>query len=194
MFGHNDDQQHATNNGTVSDTTLDSQAMAAQADDIAGEYIDDMTPSNVDAVQPGSAFTASDTSDTNEGAAPAGSDFDASPSTSSEANNSSQGTGFDTAALDTSSNFDDQPEQALLEIKQRALEQLMPLVDRLDQKPEEKFRTTMMMIQASDNYALIQTAYDAAQQIANGKVKARALLDIVNEINYFTNKNKADSI
>lgn len=74
----------------------------------------------------------------------------------------------------------------LLDLKQQALQQLTPLVGHLEQDPEEKFRTTMMMIQASDNSSLIQTAYDAAMQIPNEKVRAQALLDIVNEINYFT--------
>lgn len=74
----------------------------------------------------------------------------------------------------------------LLDIKQQALTQLTPLVGHLEQSPEEKFRTTMMMIQANDNQALIQTAYQAAQAIPDEKAKAQALLDIVNEINYFT--------
>jgi len=78
------------------------------------------------------------------------------------------------------------PSSDLLDIKQQALQNLTPLVSKLDQTPLEKFKTTMMMIQASDNQSLIQTAYDAAQQITDEKEKAQALLDIVNEINYFT--------
>jgi hypothetical protein len=74
----------------------------------------------------------------------------------------------------------------LMEIKQKALTELSPLVSHLDQSPEEKFKTTMMMIQASDNQDLITDAYAAAQAITDNKVKAQALLDIVNEINYFT--------
>ncbi len=77
----------------------------------------------------------------------------------------------------------------LLEIKREALAQLSPLVGHLDQDPEEKFRTTMMMIQASDDQSLIKTAYDAAKQIKDEKAKAQALLDIVNEINYFTQQH-----
>lgn len=77
----------------------------------------------------------------------------------------------------------------LLSIKQQALTQLSPLVGHLDQSPEEKFRTTMMMIQASDNHDLIKVAYEAAQVIEDEKVKAQALLDIVNEINYFTQQS-----
>lgn len=77
----------------------------------------------------------------------------------------------------------------LLNIKQQALQQLTPLVGHLDQTPEEKFRTTMMLIQASDNDALIKEAYEAAQGISDEKARAQALLDIVNEINYFTQQN-----
>lgn len=79
----------------------------------------------------------------------------------------------------------------LLDIKRQALTELSPLVSHLDQSPEEKFRTTMMMIQASDNQALVKDAYAAAQQISDEKTKAQALLDIVNEINYFTQHHAA---
>ena len=81
---------------------------------------------------------------------------------------------------------DDPSSSELLDIKRKALQQLQPLVDRLDLSPEEKFNTTMMMIQASDDQSLINKAFDAAQNIANEKDRAQALLDIVNEINYFT--------
>ncbi len=74
----------------------------------------------------------------------------------------------------------------LIDIKQKALGQLNPLMGHLDQTPEEKFRTTMMMIQASDDQTLVKTAYEAAQKITDEKARAQALLDIVNEINYFT--------
>ncbi len=76
----------------------------------------------------------------------------------------------------------------LLALKQQALEQLTPLVDELDQSPEERFRTKMMMIQSTDNQGLIKDAYEAAQAIQDEKVRAQALLDIINEINYFTSQ------
>jgi hypothetical protein len=79
----------------------------------------------------------------------------------------------------------------LLDIKQQALTQLSPLVGHLEQTPEEKFRTTMMMIQASDNQSLVKEAYEAAQQINDEKTKAQALLDVINEINYFTQHGKS---
>jgi hypothetical protein len=77
----------------------------------------------------------------------------------------------------------------LLNIKQEALQQLSPLVGHLDQSPEEKFRTTMMMIQASDDQSLLKDAYEAAKQITDEKARAQALLDVVNEINYFTQQH-----
>lgn len=102
----------------------------------------------------------------------------------------------DQAPVTTTADLPDSDEGAtdtnqLLDIKQQALGQLSPLVGHLEQTPEEKFRTTMMMIQASDNQSLIQDAYAAAQEITDEKVKAQALLDVVNEINYFTQQNNS---
>ncbi len=77
----------------------------------------------------------------------------------------------------------------LLALKQQALQQLSPLVSHLDQTPEERFRTTMMMIQATDDSGKIKDAYEAANQITDEKTRAQALLDIVNEINYFTQQH-----
>lgn len=77
-------------------------------------------------------------------------------------------------------------EDELLEIKKQALESLTPLVDELEQTPEEKFKTTMMLIQASDNADLVKEAFSAANSISDEKARAQALLDVVNEINYFT--------
>lgn len=79
----------------------------------------------------------------------------------------------------------------LLSIKQEALQQLSPLVDHLNQTPEEKFRTTMMMIQATDDQSLVKNAYEAAKSISDDKTRAQALLDIINEINYFTQQQAA---
>jgi hypothetical protein len=96
---------------------------------------------------------------------------------------------------DVSAPTPDQPSSVspneLLELKNHALHQLEPLVDHLDQTPEEKFKTTLMMIQASDNQALIKPAFETAQKITDEKERAQALLDLINEINYFTQLNKA---
>ncbi len=74
----------------------------------------------------------------------------------------------------------------LLSMKQAALQQLNPLVGHLDQSPEEKFRTVMMMIQATDDHTKLGEAFDLAKQISDDKTRAQALLDVINEINYFT--------
>jgi hypothetical protein len=84
-------------------------------------------------------------------------------------------------------------EPELLNIKQQALQQLSPLLGHLDQSPKEKFRTTMMLIQASDNDKLIPQAYEAAKAISDEKARAQALLDVVNEINYFTQQSSSDN-
>lgn len=97
----------------------------------------------------------------------------------------------DDAAGDSSGQDTSQavPSDDLLHIKQEALQNLSPLVGHLEQTPEEKFRTTMMMIQASDDQTLVKAAYEAAQQITDEKARAQALLDVVNEINYFTQQH-----
>jgi len=78
------------------------------------------------------------------------------------------------------------PNDPLFGIKRDALQALSPLLGHLDQTPEEKFRTTMMLIQATDNKNLLNDAYEAAKAISDDKTRAQALLDVVNEINYFT--------
>lgn len=85
----------------------------------------------------------------------------------------------------------DASDDELLSIKADALHDLSPLVDQLDLGPEEKFKTVMMLIQTSDDKALIPDAYELAKKIGDKKVKAQALLDVVNEINYFTHQDEA---
>ncbi len=90
-----------------------------------------------------------------------------------------------TQSVPAANSLDNNQEDLLL-IKQQALQQLSPLVDHLEQSPEEKFTTTMMMIQATDDKSLIPSAFETAKLIKDDKFKAQAMLDIVNEINYFT--------
>ena len=97
--------------------------------------------------------------------------------------------GAESSSIEDNHQPSDVPED-LVKLKQEALEHLSPLVDHLDQSPEERFRTTMMMIQATDDSSKIKDAYDAAQKIEDEKVRAQALLDVVNEINYFTQQHK----
>jgi hypothetical protein len=80
----------------------------------------------------------------------------------------------------------------LARLKEEALGHLEPLVEHLGGTPEEIFKTTMMMIQANDNHKLIEKALEAARKIENDKVRAKAMLDIINEINYFSQNPKAN--
>ena len=73
----------------------------------------------------------------------------------------------------------------LARMKADALQHLQPLVDTLQQSPEEEFRTIMMMIQATDDKTMLKKALDAAKKIVDDKVRAQAMLDVINEINYF---------
>lgn len=77
----------------------------------------------------------------------------------------------------------------LADMKQQALSHLEPLADHLDGTPEETFKTTMMMIQANDNHTLLEKALNSAKEIEDDKARAQAMLDIVNEINYFSQDN-----
>lgn len=182
MFGH-DNQHHHDNNlpepddSGLADNNNQGQGVAAAAnDDSAGAYIDDVSP----AATPAGTAPADDSGL----ATPASDDDQAAAATTAPAAPAAD----DTAATATAPDTD-----KLLDIKQQALQQLTPLVGHLEQSPEEKFRTTMMMIQAADNHELVATAYEAAQQITDEKVRAQALLDIVNEINYFTHNGNGEA-
>jgi hypothetical protein len=78
----------------------------------------------------------------------------------------------------------------LIDIRQHALKELAPMIDQLDLAPDDRFRTLMLVIQASDDQKLIKEAYEAAHGITDEKARAQALLEIVNEINYFTQQSE----
>lgn len=82
----------------------------------------------------------------------------------------------------TSSNNGD-----LESIKQDALSELRPLVDKLDVSPEEKFDTYLLLLRSTDDRALIAPAHEAARAIADEARRAQALLDVIKEIDYLSN-------
>jgi hypothetical protein len=194
MFGHNDQQPQDDNQPAPSGALDDQGAAAPSVNDTAGEYIDDAGPVGGPTVtQPDNGAAADDGDDSGLGGdsnaptLPSPVQPPEPPAAAEPAND------FSAASVASDSGAASPSADQLLNIKQQALQQLTPLVGHLEQTPEERFRTTMMMIQASDNHALIQTAYEAAQQITDEKVRAQALLDIVNEINYFTQNNAEES-
>ncbi|MCL2445076.1 hypothetical protein FWD07_03105 [Candidatus Saccharibacteria bacterium] len=74
--------------------------------------------------------------------------------------------------------------QELEDVKARALMELKPLVDRLDLNPQERFEIYLLTIRSSDDRSLVELAFDAARQIEDEDKKARALLDIIKEIDH----------
>lgn len=70
-------------------------------------------------------------------------------------------------------------------IKKTALEELRPLVDKLDLPADEKFDTLLLLIRSTDDRALVPAAHEAARAITDETKKAQALLDVIKEIDYF---------
>lgn len=94
--------------------------------------------------------------------------------------------GYISAITDDASTTPPVDHDKLADMKQEALAHLEPLADHIDGTPEEVFRTTMQMIQANDNHTLLEKALEAAKNIEDDKARAQAMLDIINEINYFS--------
>jgi hypothetical protein len=78
-------------------------------------------------------------------------------------------------------------------IKNDALKELRPLVDKLNLSAEEKFDTYLLLIRSTDDTTLISPAFTAARGITDESEKAQALLDIVKEIDYLSNPQKQDA-
>ncbi len=70
-------------------------------------------------------------------------------------------------------------------IKKVALEELRPLVDKLDLPADEKFDTLLLLIRSTDDKTLVPQAHEAAKSILDEAKRAQALLDIIKEIDYF---------
>lgn len=75
---------------------------------------------------------------------------------------------------------------SLEDIKKGALNELRPLVDKLDVSPEEKFDTYLLLIRSTDDKELIPAAYEAARAIVDETRRAQALLDVIKEIDYLS--------
>lgn len=73
-------------------------------------------------------------------------------------------------------------------IKKHALEELRPLVDKLDLPPEEKFDILLLIIRSTDDEELVGKAHETSIEIQDETRKAQALLDIIKEVDYFSNK------
>lgn len=81
------------------------------------------------------------------------------------------------------------PSGDLTSIKNQALVELRPLIDRVDLPADEKFDTYLLLLRSTDDSSLIGPAHAAAQNITDEKKKAEALLNIIKEIDYLSNKD-----
>lgn len=79
-----------------------------------------------------------------------------------------------------------QGDPALEGIKKDALNELRPLVDKLNVSAEEKFDTYLLLLRSTDDKSLIAPAHEAAKAISDEARRAQALLDIIKEIDYLS--------
>jgi len=78
---------------------------------------------------------------------------------------------------------------SLEDIKSQALNELRPLIDRVDLPAEERFDAYLMLLRSTDDSTLVAPAHSAAQDISDEKRKAEALLEIIKEIDYLSRKS-----
>lgn len=72
-------------------------------------------------------------------------------------------------------------------VKQEALSELRPLVDKLNIPAEEKFDTYLLLLRSTDDKSLIEPAHETAKLIEDESRRAQALLDIIKEIDFLSN-------
>lgn len=86
----------------------------------------------------------------------------------------------------TSRSYTTPTDMSLDDIKQNALNELRPLVNKLNVSPEEKFDTYLLLLRSTDDTSLIAPAHEAAVAIPDETRKAQALLDIIKEIDFLS--------
>lgn len=77
-------------------------------------------------------------------------------------------------------------------VKMEAINELRPLIDKLDLPAEEKFDTYLLLIRCTDDKELVPPAHEVAKLIADDARRAMALLDIIKEIDYLSSKAAAN--
>lgn len=73
-------------------------------------------------------------------------------------------------------------------IKTSAINDLRPLLDKLKLPDEEKFDTLLLFIRSTDDTSLLKETYEAAKAIEDEDKRAKALLDVIREVSYFSSK------
>lgn len=77
---------------------------------------------------------------------------------------------------------------SLDDVKLEAINELRPIIDKLNLPPDEKFDTYLLLIRCTDDRSLVPPAHEVAKQIEDEGRRAQALLDIIKEIEYLSNK------
>ena len=67
-------------------------------------------------------------------------------------------------------------------VKSNALQDLKPLVDKLDISPEEKFDIYLLIFKSSNDPDVVEPAYNVAKQITDEAKRASALLEVIKEV------------
>ncbi len=85
----------------------------------------------------------------------------------------------------------ERPATELDKLKASALDELRPLVGKLNLSPEDKFDTLLLIIRSTDDHSLLDEAHETAKKIADDTRRAQALLDVIKEIDYFSAQKAA---
>lgn len=73
-------------------------------------------------------------------------------------------------------------EMGINQVKEAALKELVPILDKVDAPAEQKFGICKDVIENYHDTSVIEPAYQAASKIADDKEKAEALLYIIDSI------------
>lgn len=79
-----------------------------------------------------------------------------------------------------------EPQGDLATIKADALQELRPLVDKLNVTPQEKFDVILLLLRSTDDSSLVEQAHTAAKEITDETARAQALLDVIKEIDFLS--------
>lgn len=136
------------------------------------------------ALNGGLQFEETPSSGGNDDSTSSTSDDTAPPSMASLSNDDDAAKNDDAAADDTPA----ADASDLDKLKSSALDDLRPLVGKLNLSPEERFDTLLLIIRSTDDQSLLEQAHAAAKEISDETKRAQALLDIIKEVDYFNSK------
>jgi hypothetical protein len=92
-------------------------------------------------------------------------------------------------AMEASANImNESNSNSLDDLRQKALRDLRPIVDKVELNDEESFDVLLLLIRETDDESLLPRAYEAARQIQDEARRAQALLDVIKETDYFKHK------